>query len=87
MGRRAGWRTTVPTGTSYRCMVRGRAHRNHRIAAFVPVPDGPASLGLPALFNDDALVNQNGALVGPDGNPESPHSGSPSRKTLGQAGG
>jgi hypothetical protein len=44
-------------------------------------------LGLPALFNDDALVNQNGALVGPDGNPESPHSGSPSRKTLGQAGG
>ncbi|MFT6292424.1 MAG: transglutaminase-like putative cysteine protease [Ilumatobacter sp.] len=57
------------------------------LAAFVPVPDGPASLGLPALSNDNAIINQDGALVGPDGNPASPNSRSPSRGALGQAGG
>lgn len=57
------------------------------LAAFVPVPDGPASLGLPAISNDDAIINQDGALVGPDGSPASSDSGSPSRGALGQAGG
>jgi transglutaminase-like putative cysteine protease len=57
------------------------------LAAFVPVPDGPASLGLPALSNNDAIINESGALVGPDGNPASPSSDSPSRGALGQAGG
>lgn len=60
------------------------------LAAFVPIPDGPASLGLPSLSPSDATIDSSGALLGPDGNPaaDSPPSGdSPSRGALGQAGG
>lgn len=60
------------------------------LAAFVPIPDGPASLGLPALTPSDATVDSSGALLGPDGAPasETPSSGdAPDRGALGQAGG
>jgi protein-glutamine gamma-glutamyltransferase len=58
------------------------------LAAFVPVPDGPASLGLPAISNDDARVDGNGALVGPDGTPTPPTStGEQTRGALGEVGG
>lgn len=59
------------------------------IAAFVPIPDGPASLGLPALSDDNASsVDDDGALVGPDGSPAQPNfTGDPGRGSLGQAGG
>ncbi len=58
------------------------------LAAFVPVPDGPASLGLPALSNNDAPEAPDGSLVGPDGNPSPPSStGDPSRGALGEVGG
>jgi protein-glutamine gamma-glutamyltransferase len=58
------------------------------LAAFVPVPDGPASLGLPALSDDNSRVGGDGALVGPDGAPTTPTSpGDGTRGALGQAGG
>ena len=37
------------------------------VASVVPIPDGPASLGLPALSNDAPSATAPGALVGPDG--------------------
>lgn len=59
------------------------------LAAFVPIPDGPASLGLPSLSPSDATIDQSGALLGPDGNPaaNSPAGDDPSRGALGQVGG
>ncbi|MGB3734981.1 MAG: transglutaminaseTgpA domain-containing protein [Ilumatobacter sp.] len=60
------------------------------LAAFVPIPDGPASLGLPSLSPSDAAVDSPGALLDSDGNPaaDTPTSdGDPSRGALGEAGG
>ncbi len=61
------------------------------LAAFVPIPDGPASLGLPSLSPSDATVDPSGALIGADGRRasegDSQASTSPSRGALGQAGG
>ncbi len=59
------------------------------LAAFVPIPDGPASLGLPSLSAPDATVDDSGALVGADGSPaaNSPAPADPTRGALGQAGG
>lgn len=60
------------------------------LATLVPVPDGPANLGLPALSSPTAITNDNGALLGPDGSPAAstpPNAdGSPpSRDALGQS--
>jgi transglutaminase-like putative cysteine protease len=57
------------------------------VASLVPIPDGPASLGLPALSDGNDVVDSPGALVGPDGSPTAPTSGSPTRGALGQVGG
>lgn len=61
------------------------------LAAFVPIPDGPASLGLPSLSPEDAIVDSSGVLLGADGSPasasNSPTRDSPTRGALGQAGG
>ena len=54
------------------------------LASLVPIPDGPASLGLPALSDDSGVIDEAGALVGPDG---SPASSSTTRGALGQVGG
>lgn len=42
------------------------------LLSVVPVPDGPARLGLPALANDGRPVTTPGALVGADGAPQAP---------------
>ncbi|MFK7919935.1 MAG: transglutaminaseTgpA domain-containing protein [Ilumatobacter sp.] len=42
------------------------------LATLVPVPDGPANLGLPALSPPAAVTNDTGALLGPDGSPAAP---------------
>ena len=61
------------------------------LAALVPVPAGPASLGLPALSNDAAVIDRPGALAGPDGSPSAPGTngdgGTSTRGALGQVGG
>ncbi len=60
------------------------------LAAFMPIPDGPASLGLPSLSASDATVDSSGALLGPDGRPaaDSPPPGdAPSRGAIGQTSG
>ena len=61
------------------------------LAALVPVPSGPASLGLPALSDDSAVVDRPGALAGPDGSTTdggpSSTGGTPPRGALGQVGG
>lgn len=60
------------------------------LAAFVPIPDGPASLGLPSLSPPDATLDSSGALLGPDGRPaaDSPPAGdNPARGALGEVGG
>ncbi len=46
-----------------------RRSARSRCLSVVPVPDGPASLGLPALSPDDAPVAPPGALASPDGSP------------------
>jgi transglutaminase-like putative cysteine protease len=54
------------------------------VLAVVPIPDGPARLGLPALSNDAPAVDTPGALAGPDGDPAPPVStGEPSRGRIG----
>lgn len=60
------------------------------LAALVPVPDGPANLGLPALSPPAAVTSQGGALLGPDGNPAastppSANGAAPSRGALGES--
>lgn len=58
------------------------------IAAFVPIPDGPASLGLPSLSPSDATVDSSGALLGPDGSTAAdspPPADAPRRGALGQS--
>ncbi|MEP6297273.1 MAG: DUF3488 domain-containing protein, partial [Ilumatobacter sp.] len=61
------------------------------LAAFVPIPDGPASLGLPSLSPPGATIDSSGALLGPDGStsptPPPPPGQAPARGALGQAGG
>ncbi len=59
------------------------------LAAFVPIPDGPASLGLPSLSPPDATIDSSGALLGPDGSTSpAPSPGeAPARGALGQAAG
>ena len=57
------------------------------VASLVPIPDGPASLGLPALSNDSATIGDAGSLVGPDGQPPALTSGPSTRGAIGQAGG
>jgi transglutaminase-like putative cysteine protease len=42
------------------------------LLAVVPVPDGPARLGLPALDDGGVPVGARGALVGADGAPQAP---------------
>ncbi len=57
------------------------------LASLVPIPDGPASLGLPARALGNELTGDPGALVGPDGSPSQPTTGAPTRGALGQVGG
>ncbi|MET0909749.1 MAG: transglutaminaseTgpA domain-containing protein [Ilumatobacteraceae bacterium] len=52
----------------------------------IPIPDGPASLGLPAL-STGTPVGAPGALAGPDGSPAGSTSEDGARGSLGQAGG
>ncbi len=54
--------------------------------AVVPVPRGPASLGLPAL-SSGAPTDGSGALAGPDGSPPSTRPSSNDRGALGGVGG
>ena len=56
------------------------------ILLVVPVPDGPASLGLPALSTGTDVTSP-GALVGPDGRPSDTTQSNGTRGALGQAGG
>jgi protein-glutamine gamma-glutamyltransferase len=42
------------------------------VLSVIPIPDGPARLGLPALSNDGRPVTNPGALVGADGAPTAP---------------
>lgn len=44
------------------------------VLSVVPIPDGPARLGLPALSNDAPAAANPGALVGPDGDQRAPTS-------------
>lgn len=55
------------------------------VLALVPVPDGPAQLGLPALTNDARPVSTPGALAGADGN--APGRGDGTRGSLGTSAG
>ncbi len=55
------------------------------VLSIVPVPDGPARLGLPALSNDAPAAPPAGGLAGPSGGPPAPSDGT--RGALGQAGG
>jgi len=59
------------------------------VAALVPIPDGPASLGLPAVSDNDRLVDDSGALIGPSGSSDGGGSnGASSRRgALGEVGG
>ncbi|BAN03664.1 transglutaminaseTgpA domain-containing protein [Ilumatobacter coccineus] len=59
------------------------------LASLVPIPDGPASLGLPAVSNSEALPDA-GALAGPEGNTPPPSNGvtdAPNRGALGEVAG
>ncbi|MGK0274426.1 MAG: transglutaminase-like putative cysteine protease/uncharacterized protein (DUF58 family) [Ilumatobacter sp.] len=55
------------------------------VLSVVPIPDGPARLGLPALSNDAPSASTPGALAGPDGNPAA--TSTDRRGSLGQVGG
>ena len=58
------------------------------VGTLVPIPDGPASLGLPAQSVSDDVIDRTGGLVGADGSPDDPSSGgSSTRGAIGQAGG
>ena len=58
------------------------------VGTLVPIPDGPASLGLPARSVSDDVIDQTGGLVGADGSPSEPTTGgSPTRGAIGQSGG
>jgi len=57
------------------------------LLSIVPIPDGPARLGLPALSNDAPIVDSPGALAGPDGSPAQAGTGGGTRGALSQAGG
>jgi transglutaminase-like putative cysteine protease len=56
------------------------------LLAIVPIPDGPARLGLPALSNNPPSVGA-GALAGPDGSLAGSGTGGGTRGSLSQAGG
>lgn len=55
------------------------------VLSVVPIPDGPARLGLPALSNDAPSAPAPGALAGPDGNPAA--ASTDRRGSLAQVGG
>ena len=55
------------------------------ILLIVPVPDGPARLGLPAVSNDAPSAPTAGGLAGPTGAPPAPSDGT--RGSLGEVGG
>ena len=57
------------------------------LASLVPVPDGPASLGLPALSPEDRPDVRDGTLVGPDGEAPAAGGAAVERGALGRAGG
>jgi transglutaminase-like putative cysteine protease len=57
------------------------------LLSIVPIPDGPARLGLPALSNNASTVNSPGALAGPDGSLSQDGTGGGTRGSLSQAGG
>lgn len=61
------------------------------LASLVPIPDGPASLSLPAVSNNDATIDDPGSLAGPAGNtappPSSGPSEAPNRGALGEVAG
>lgn len=61
------------------------------LASLVPIPDGPASLGLPAISSDDAAVEQPGSLAGPAGDTPPPSTSNsaeaPNRGALGEVAG
>ncbi len=58
------------------------------VLGLVPIPDGPANLGLPALADDALAVDSPGALAGPDGSISRPGDrGDGTRGALGQVGG
>lgn len=59
------------------------------LASLVPIPDGPASLGLPAVSNSDPISDA-GALASPDGDTPPPSNGvsdAPNRGALGEVAG
>lgn len=55
------------------------------VLLIVPVPDGPARLGLPALSNNAPSAPTAGGLAGPSGAPPAPSDGT--RGSLGEVGG
>ena len=57
------------------------------VASLVPIPDGPASLGLPVRSVNDAVIDDPGALVGPDGSRSPTSNGAPTRGTIGRTAG
>jgi transglutaminase-like putative cysteine protease len=75
--RSAGVPRDAPTPTA-RCLVRpvawsvGAVLATLALLSVVPIPDGPARLGLPALSNDAPTVAAPGTLAGADGTPAAP---------------
>jgi transglutaminase-like putative cysteine protease len=75
--RSAGVLRDAPTPTA-RCLVRpvawsvGAVLATLALLSVVPIPDGPARLGLPALSNDAPTVAAPGTLAGADGTPAAP---------------
>ncbi len=75
--RTAGITLDVPTFSAHR-LVRpvawgiGAVLATLALLSVVPIPDGPARLGLPALSNDAPTVASPGTLAGADGTPAAP---------------
>ena len=65
----------------------GAAVATLALLSIVPIPDGPARLGLPALSNNASEVGTPGALAGPDGSLSQAGTGGGTRGSLSQAGG
>jgi len=76
-------RTPILGGTVW---VASAAAMTLALLTIVPIPDGPARLGLPALSNNAPSVGA-GALAGPDGSLSQSGTGNGTRGSLSQAGG
>ena len=87
------WLASTPTDTQPKAVARiaswsiAGTVATLALATLVPIPDGPSSLGLPSLSGNDDGVDQTGALVGPDGAPSQPSTGSPTRGAIGEVAG